>query len=86
MHFRSRLRLAFVLVATFATLLSGCGGITRAPQSADALLQRRNAYVRDYLDETSQRYTAQLQRTKAQLDAYKAGGFVANFHLRPFAV
>ena len=73
MHFRSRFRLSFLFVATFATLLSGCGGITRAPQSADSLLQRRNEYVRDYLDETSQRYTAQLQRTKAQLDEYKAG-------------
>jgi len=73
MHFRSRFRLSFLFVATFATLLSGCGGITRAPQSADSLLQRRNEYLRDYLDETSQRYTAQLQRTKAQLDAYKAG-------------
>jgi len=73
MNFRSYFRLISVFVATLATLLSGCGGITRTPQTAESLLQHRDKYRQLYLDETSERYTALLQRNKAQLDEYKAG-------------
>lgn len=55
-----------------ATLSPGCG-TTRKPQTVESLVQRRDAYVQSYLDETDERYRAVLQRNKRQLDEYKAG-------------
>src|SRR5262245_59664602 len=63
---------AGLLIALLA--LCGCGGGTSRPeQSREVLLQRRANYRQSYLDETNERYTATLQRTKAQLDDYQAG-------------
>jgi hypothetical protein len=61
---------AFLLLLT--ALLPGCG-TTRATKSPEVLLQEREQYRQTYLDQTNERYTAILQRNKAQLDEYKAG-------------
>ena len=61
---------AFLLVLT--AVACGCG-TTRADQSADLLLQRREEYRQSYLDQTDARYTAVLERNKRQLDEYNAG-------------
>src|SRR4051794_12399874 len=55
-----------------AVLLCGCG-THRKPQAEESLLQHRRQYAQGYLDETTQRYTAVLNRNKSQLDEYKAG-------------
>ncbi len=74
MRFRRRherhLTTSFVLV--LATLLPGCG-TTRPDQTSDFLLQRRAQYAQSYLEESIERYTALVQRTKAELDDHKAG-------------
>ncbi len=61
-----------VVVISLVPVISGCG-ITRPPQSAETLLKNRDEYVKTYLEDTNDRYTAVLQRNKAQLDEYKAG-------------
>src|SRR5689334_9248367 len=53
-------------------LLVGCAA-TRPPQSTELLLKNRDEYVKSYLEDSNERYTAVLQRNKAQLDEYKAG-------------
>jgi hypothetical protein len=60
----------FVLIC--ATLLSGCG-TTRTAQTHAYLVQQRERYAQAFLDETNERYTAVLERNKAELDQYKAG-------------
>src|SRR4029078_8386063 len=47
-------------------------GTTRIDAKEDDLLQRRAEYQQEYLDQTNQRYTAILQRNKAELDAFTA--------------
>jgi len=61
-----------IVVLVLATLLPGCG-TTRVNQTPDDLLQRRLQYVQSYLDQTNERYKTLLDRSKAELDEYKAG-------------
>src|SRR6476469_8827083 len=63
----SNLAVVFLL----ASVTFGCG-TTRSDAKADDLLQRRAEYQQEYLDQTNQRYTAILQRNKAELDAFTA--------------
>ncbi len=67
---RDMVRSGAGLVLLFAMLLPGCG-TTRPERTADDLLQRRARYVQNYLDVTNERYTALLQRNKAELDKYR---------------
>jgi hypothetical protein len=70
------LRFARCITRGFLLMLlafSGSCGTTRAPQTPESLVQRREQYRQTYLDETNDRYTAILRRNKAQLDEYKAG-------------
>jgi predicted acylesterase/phospholipase RssA len=60
------------LMLLLLDLSIGCGA-TRPPQTEASLMQKRDEYRQSYLDETDQRYTAVLQRNKAQLDEYQAG-------------
>jgi len=60
------------VVVLVATLFSACG-TTRLERTSAYLMQRREEYVETYLDATEERYTALLQRNKAQRDEYKAG-------------
>jgi len=63
----SNLAVVFLL----ASVTFGCG-TTRSDAKEDDLLQRRAEYQQEYLDQTNQRYTAILQRNKAELDAFTA--------------
>ena len=60
------------LALLFAMLLPGCG-TARPERTTDDLLQRRARYVQNFLAVTDERYTALLQRNKAQLDQYRVG-------------
>jgi hypothetical protein len=64
--------LALPLMLAALLLLPACG-TTREPQPTQSLLLERAQYRQDYLDQTSQRYTALLRSNKAQLDAFRSG-------------
>src|SRR5256885_16801816 len=61
-----------VVVALVLVALSGCY-TTRKEQSSESLLRRRVEYRQGYLDATNERDTMLIEKTKAQLDEYKAG-------------
>src|SRR4051812_44674605 len=61
-----------IALLTFALFLPGCG-TSRPAITDDVLMQRRADYAQSYLDNTSVRYTAVLNRNKKQLDEFKAG-------------
>src|SRR4051812_17718042 len=74
---RPQRRVVVRVLLTLATilppvLLCACG-THRKPQAEQTLPEHRQQYRQDYLDETNQRYSAVLNRNKAQLDEYKAG-------------
>ena len=64
-------RLTWFLVVVLGTLVPACGTM-RVAQAPDSLLQRRAQDLQSYLDQTNERYTALLERNKAQLEEYKA--------------
>ncbi|HTL29763.1 MAG TPA: patatin-like phospholipase family protein, partial [Tepidisphaeraceae bacterium] len=65
-------RILLILTPLLAMILSACG-TNRKPQTEAYLLQRRDEDQRSYLDATTERYTALIHRTKAQLDDFNAG-------------
>src|SRR5205809_369129 len=64
--------LRVVLLLLVAAQMLSCG-TKRAPVSEQNLLQLREQYKQNYLDETNERYTALLKRNKQHLDEYRAG-------------